>query len=218
MVRLYLDTALRREAEELFATGAFYGLTTNPLLLKQAGLKTHDLPELYDWATRLGAREVFFQASGGSVSQLIGRARRLSKIGEHVVVKIPFSAEGCAVAARLVSEGRRVLLTAIAAPHQAVVAAALGVDYVAPYLGRLNDAGRPGHDEIVAMARALRGTGSKTRLLVASVRSPGDIVALARHGITAFTLAPGVARQLFEDPLTESWVRSFEEISAEVEG
>ena len=218
MLRLYLDTADRREAGALFRTGVFYGLTTNPQLLKRVGLLAVDLPDLYAWATAMGAREVFFQAWGRSVSQLESSARRLFKIGDRVVVKIPYSTEGCAVAARLVAEGCRVLLTAIAAPHQVVVAAALGVDYAAPYLGRLNDAGRPGHDAIVAMARVLKETKSKTQLLVASVRAAGDIVALAQHGITAFTLAPGVARQLFEDPLSESWVRSFEEISAEVEG
>lgn len=61
-MRLYLDTADRPLAEPLLRTGLFWGVTTNPLLLQAAGLKTAQLPEFYAWATGLGAKEVFFQS------------------------------------------------------------------------------------------------------------------------------------------------------------
>ncbi len=41
-------------------------------------------------------------------------------------------------------------------------------DYVAPYLGRINDLRVNGHEDLVTMVRAIAGVGSTTRVLVSS--------------------------------------------------
>ncbi len=74
-----------------------------------------------------------------------------------------------------------------------LIAAALGADYVAPYLGRINDLGRNGREDLVAMQQACMGVGSATRILVASIRSVDDITLLATQGLNTFTFSPLVA-------------------------
>ena len=54
MIRLYLDTADRAAAEPLLATGLFAGLTTNPTILRRAGLTGDAIPDIYSWATAAG--------------------------------------------------------------------------------------------------------------------------------------------------------------------
>jgi Transaldolase/Fructose-6-phosphate aldolase len=54
-------------------------------------------------------------------------------------------------ASKLIAEGIRITLTGVYAVHQVLIAAALGADSVAPYLGRINDLGRNGRDDLVAM-------------------------------------------------------------------
>ena len=118
---------------------------------------------------------------------------------------------GATACAALAREGVPTLLTAIYDPGQAIVAAAAGATYIAPYLGRLNDAGRQGIAEVVAMHEVLVATGSTTKVLLASIRSVPDMVALARHGVDCFTMAPAVAEQFFTDPTTAEAARTFED-------
>ncbi|WP_036218180.1 transaldolase family protein [Calidithermus chliarophilus] len=215
-MRLYLDTADRPLAEPLLRTGLFWGVTTNPLLLQAAGLKAAQLPEFYAWATGLGAKEVFFQSWGPDAESLVARGLELRAIGERVVVKLPVNRAGCQAAAELRRQGCPVLLTAVYTPAQALLGALAGAQYVAPYLGRIGEAGRNARAEVAAMQRLLRDLESPTQILAASLRHPDDVVALSQDGVRAFTLGPALARQFFDEPLTETAVLAFEQAMKEV--
>lgn len=208
-MKLYLDTADRSAAEPLLATGLFAGLTTNPTILRRAGLTVAAIPEIYKWATAAGAPEVFFQAWG---DDLLGRGRELRELGDEVVVKVTASVEGASACAALSAEGIPTLLTAVYAPGQAMIAAAAGATYIAPYLGRMTDSGRDGHGDVLAMQEILART--RTKILLASIRDVPSMVALARHGVECFTFAPAVAHEFFADELTAEAVRVFEEAAA----
>jgi TalC/MipB family fructose-6-phosphate aldolase len=210
VLSLYLDTAVRADAEPLLALGIFRGLTTNPLLLRRAGLGERDLRDLYAWVVDRGLQEVFFQAWGAGADQLTEVGRRLAALGDRVVVKLPTTIEGVTAAGRLRGDGIPVLMTAVYSAPQALVAAAVDATYVAPYLGRMGDAGRPAHAEVTAMQRALSGVSSRTRVLVASVRSPVDVLSLAQEGVGCFAVPPAVAAAFFTDPLTQAAVEAFE--------
>ena len=71
------------------------------------------------------------------------------------------------------------LLTAVYHPGQAMIAAAAGATYIAPYLGRLADAGRDALGDVLAMHELLEATGSTTRVLLASIRDVSSMVTLA---------------------------------------
>jgi TalC/MipB family fructose-6-phosphate aldolase len=210
-MRLYLDTADRAVAEELFATGLFVGLTTNPTILARSGLGVAAVPDIYKWATAAGAREVFLQSWGLTTDVLIKRGLRLRELGAEVVVKLVASREGSAACAALARQGVPTLLTAVYAPGQAMVAAAAGATYIAPYLGKLNELGRDGVAEVAVMQQVLRATDSTTEILLASVRDVPSMVALARTGVRHFTMAPTVAEQFFTDELTAGAVTAFED-------
>jgi TalC/MipB family fructose-6-phosphate aldolase len=213
-VRLYLDTADRSAAEPLLATGLFAGVTTNPTILQRASRGVADIPDIHRWATAAGAAEVFFQAWGEDATTLVERGLRLRELGDDVVVKLVASRAGAAACVELASQGVPTLLTAIYAPAQALVAAAAGATYIAPYLGKLQDAGRDGVGEIAAMQELLTATSSGKRILLASIRDLPSMVALARRGVECFTLAPAVAEQLFTDELTAGAARTFEDAVA----
>ncbi len=210
-MRLYLDTADRSAAESLLATGLFRGITTNPTILQRAAKGVADIEDIYRWAIDAGAEEVFFQAWGDDAATLTERGQWLGDLGPEVVVKFVATRAGATACAALAARGTPTLLTAIYDPGQAIVAAAAGATYIAPYLGRLNDAGRQGIAEVIVMHEVLVATGSTTKVLLASIRSVPDMVALARHGIDSFTMAPAVAEQFFTDPTTADAARTFEQ-------
>jgi transaldolase len=210
-VQLYLDTADRAAAENLLATGLFAGVTTNPTILQRAGVGVGDLPAIHRWATAAGAREVFFQAWGEDTATLVKRGRELRELGDEVVVKVVASRAGTAACAALAAQGVPTLLTAVYDPGQAIVAAAAGAPYIAPYLRRLVAAGRDGFGDVLAMHELLAATGSPTKVLLASISDVPAMVTLARRGVDCFTMAPAVAEQFFADELTAEAVTVFED-------
>jgi transaldolase len=210
MLSLYVDTAVRADAEPLLDLGIFRGVTTNPLLLARAGLSADDLPDLVRWVLDRGVEEVFCQAWGATAADMVGCGERLHALDPRVVVKVPATREGTKAAAVLARGGAPVLLTAVYSAPQAVLAAVSGCRYVAPYLGRMTDAGRPAHQEILGMHRLLTAAGGATKVLVASVRTPVDVVTLAQEGVECFAVSPGVAGAFFTDPLTRAAAAEFE--------
>ena len=68
---------------------------------------------------------------------------------------------------------------------------------MAPYLGRMNDAGRDGFGVVVEMQKTADKLDSDMRILVASVRNVGDIAKLAAEGCDTFTISAQIAEQMF---------------------
>jgi transaldolase len=206
-VRLYLDSADRTALTPLLGTGLFGGVTTNPLILQRAGVRLADVPALVEWILGRCSGEVFVQTTLDGVDEIVHEGRDLRRLSERLVVKIPASTAGLTAARRLADEGAPVLLTAVYHARQALLADAAGAAWIAPYLGRMDAAGRNGREQILQMQTLLRGTG--TRVLVASIKDAEQVTDLAARGVDAFTVGPEVAEQLLEEPLTEAAVAEF---------
>jgi transaldolase len=211
-LRLYLDTADLTAWQHWLPMGLFYGITANPLLLERAQVACTvvSLTHLAQQAFSLGAQEVQLQTWGETVEQLVATGQQLAAIDPRIVVKVPITRTGTLAAARLMATGVPITLTAVYAVPQVLIAAALGVAYAAPYLGRINDLGRNGRDELAGMQRALQGVGSPVRILAASLRQLEDLVVLAQEGLDTFTISPKIAAALFEVAATTAATADFE--------
>ncbi|HEY9823928.1 MAG TPA: transaldolase family protein [Stenomitos sp.] len=213
-LRLMLDDADYSHWQQWLPLGLFYGVTTNPLLLERAGVpcQVERLTDLATAAFELGAQEVQLQTWGDDEAQYVQVGKKLSAIDpERIVVKVPATQVGTSAAATLIRSGVRVTLTAVFAEHQALIAAAIGADYAAPYLGRIHDTGRKGCEVLTAMQQALDGIGSPTRLLVASIRRVEDITLLATQRLNTFTISTAIAAQLFQVQATIDATIAFEQ-------
>ena len=208
---LYIDAAERPLIAELWSSGVFAGVTTNPTILDRAGLGQRDVPELYTWLTDLGVPTIYLQAVGRTCDEILRSAEGVRSLGP-AAVKVPATPDGLAAAGRLVRDGAQVLLTAVYHPVQALMARDIGIQGLAPYVGRMTDAGRDGVASVIAMQQAI-GT-EPTRILAASLRSPDDITRLAAAGVPDFTLGGAVARAVVDDELTRAAVEEFEAATA----
>ncbi len=211
-LRFLLDSADHAAWAEWLPLGCFHGVTTNPVLLQAAGVPctVSSLASLARQAIDLGAGEVHTQTWGRTRDLYVEHGRALAAIDPKIVVKVPTTIEGAAAAATLRREGVRLTMTAVYTAAQALVASALGAEYAAPYLGRMNDAGHDGFGEIATMARTARAQGSSMRILVASLRDPGDVVRLAAEGLDTFTFAPKLVAGFFADRDAAQAVEAFE--------
>lgn len=76
------------------------------------------------------------------------------------------------------------------------------------------DNGRDGFDECAKMQIIVDGLGSDTRILVANLRDADTIADLAAEGLDTFTFSPAVARELFDEPLTDDAAAELEKAAA----
>lgn len=208
-MKLYLDSADLAAVTPLLATGLFAGVTTNPLILQQAGVRLDQVPRLVADLTAAGSSTVFVQTVERTADAVVDEGRRLADLGEHVVVKVPADREGLTATVRLARSGVPVLVTAVHHARQAVLAAAAGAWGIAPYVGRMDDAGRGGLAQVAQMQRIL--DGSPTRVLAASVRVVDVVHELALLGVHSVTMSPAVAAGVLADGLTDRAVDEFAE-------
>ncbi|MCS5735270.1 transaldolase family protein [Herbiconiux daphne] len=211
-MKLYADSASVAAVVPLLHDGLVRGVTTNPSILARDGLGAADLPRLYDEFSAAGADEIFLQATGDSRAALFDDASRIAGFGHRVVVKVPATPDGFRVAHDLMAHDVRVLLTAVYSLAQATFAASLGVDYIAPYFGRLVDSGEDGLSKVSNMTTVLAST--RTRVLVASVRSPNAAATLALNGVSHITADVPVLLAMMVDPVTEQSALEFERVAA----
>lgn len=212
-LRLFLDSADPEAWQQWLATGLFHGVTTNPTLLRRANqpCSLRGLAELSRMALAHGIAELHLQAWGPTAADMLQCGQALAALAPgRIAVKLPVTQQGAAVARDLIRAGIPVTFTACYEPHQVLIAAALGAAYIAPYLGRINDQGRDGVAEVVAMQRSLEGVGSSVRLLVASLRQTHDLTHLTGAGLNTFTISPELAAALFSSEATTAASAQFE--------
>lgn len=206
--RLYVDSAAVERVGSLLEAGVVHGVTTNPTILERGGRTAAEIPDLYARWTAQGAREVFFQTWGSERAEMLRNAESIRALGSLVAVKVPATREGFAAASALVADGASVLVTAVYSVSQALAAASIGARYIAPYLGRMRDAGVDGDAEIARMQAVC--AGSETNVLAASLRSPDDITSLRLAGVSYFTAAPDVIEQMLVTDISDTSAAEFE--------
>lgn len=217
-MKLYLDTADRQEWRDLMPTHIFRGITTNPILAARAGL---DYPNV-DWtsmaaeAVDLGAVELHAQVFG-PIEGYVDWAGQLyeagRKSGIETIVKIPLVEAAIRATPGIKELGGRILMTACYDAKQMFVAQALEADFIAPYFGRMMEAGVDAMGHLATMAQMNNGSKKPCSILVASLRSPDQMVSLADIGHDCFTIAPSVARSLLECGLSVAAFEDFEAIA-----
>ena len=136
--RFFLDTAETSEWEELLPRGMFRGVTTNPTLLARAN-EPCTVSNLHALASKALSftNEFMCQTWGSTADEMYNNGMQISEMDrERIVIKVPVTAEGTKAATMLAKEGVRICLTACYDSKQALIAGSMGVEYLAPYLGR----------------------------------------------------------------------------------
>jgi len=192
-MKIFIDSGNLKEIEALVPLGIIDGITTNPsLLAKEGGDYKAILKKICQIVKGPTSAEVVATDADG----MIREGRELAAIDEHIVVKVPFTKEGVKACKALSSEGKRVNVTLIFSPTQALLAAKVGASYVSPFVGRLDDI-------------ATSGMNLKTEILVASVRNNIHIIEAARMGADICTCPAAVIEGMFKHPLTDIGLERF---------
>ena len=211
-LQLYLDSADLEALRQVLPNPLVYGVTTNPTLLKRAGVRWKELSRLAEQIASLGVQALHLQVEGETPEEMVTSGRDLAQLGgsAHVYIKVPATREGFTAAAQLTAEGFSVTMTAVYRPEQALFSAQVGASYAAPYLGRLQDSGEDGLAVIAQMQTLLNlYAPHPTRLLVASVRTREAVLSLLELGVGSLTLPPALFADLLANPETTAAAATF---------
>ena len=205
-MKIFIDTGNLKEIEALVPLGIIDGITTNPsLMAKEGGDYRAILKRICQLVKGPTSAEVVATDADG----MIREGRDLASIDEHIVVKVPFTRDGVRACKALSSEGKKVNVTLIFSPAQALLAAKVGATFVSPFVGRLDDIATSGMGLIQEIVEIFDNYQFATEVLVASTRNPLHIVEAARLGAHVCTCPAALIDQLFKHPLTDIGLEKF---------
>ncbi len=205
-MKLYLDTANVKEIEEGASLGLIDGVTTNPSLVAREG---RSFKEMLLEICNLVDGPISAEVVGTESDAMIKEGRELAKIHRNIAVKVPLILEGLRATRVLAAEGIRVNVTLCFSPTQALLAAKAGAWCVSPFIGRLDDVSSDGMELIRQILSIYDNYQFSTQVLVASVRTPQQVVEAALAGGHICTMPYSIFQQLVKHPLTELGLKKF---------
>ncbi len=207
---LYIDSAYLPDIIEVARTVPVVGVTTNPTLLLQAQERGQDLkPEqlLNELLHAIGGT-IFMQPGAATEEEMYEQALAYMQAApDRVLPKIPMTQVGMRVAKKL--HNHRMAFTAVTSVAQAYSAAVLEAHFIIPYYNRLQRLGVDAGKRIAEMAEVLSHQQLPTRILAASIKSPGEAVSALLSGAHDITAAPGILLEMVSDPQTDAAVEKF---------
>jgi transaldolase len=205
-MKIFIDTGSLKEIESLVPIGIIDGITTNPSLLAKEGGDYRDiLKRICQIVKGPTSAEVVARDFDGMMRE----GRDLSKIDEHIVVKVPLTRDGIRACKTLSSEGIRVNVTLCFSPTQALLAAKAGATFISPFVGRLDDIATSGMGLIREIVDIYENYQFPTEILVASVRNQVHVIEAARMGADICTCPAAVIESMFKHPLTDIGLEKF---------
>ncbi|WP_029004315.1 transaldolase family protein [Azorhizobium doebereinerae] len=201
-VKLFTDGADKAQIVEMAKQPHIAGFTTNPSLLRKAGVTDY---EAYarDLVAAVPDRHISFEVFSDDLPEIRAQARVIATWGAHVHVKLPITTtknESLLPMVRdLVQDGVKVNLTAVFSERQVeegVAALAGGApSIISVFAGRLADLGIdyvPAVSKAVALSRAT----ANVEVIWASTREVWNVIEADRMGVHIITAPADVLKKL----------------------
>jgi len=205
-MKIFLDTANLEHIKEVASWGLLDGVTTNPTLVSKENQK---FDVLIKKICSLVHGPVSIESVSTKADAIIKEARRLAKIADNVVVKIPICLEGLKATKALAAEGIQVNTTLIFSSPQALLAAKAGSRYLSPFVGRLDDISQDGLDVVDQIVTIVNNYGFDSEVVVASIRHPLHFIEAAMMGADIATVPFSTLEKLVKHPLTDTGMATF---------
>lgn len=205
-MKIFMDTANVEEIAKFVDWGVVYGVTTNPSLIAKSGrTQAEVIPEI----AKLVAGPVSAEVISTECAGMVEEARKLVKIADNIVIKIPCIPEGLKAVKILSAEGIKTNVTLVFSMAQALLAARAGASYVSPFIGRLDDIGENGVQLVENIVKTFKLYGITTEVIAASIRNLEHVEKVMLTGCQIATIPTKVLEQMIIHPLTDKGLAQF---------
>jgi transaldolase len=201
-IKIFADGADKRDMMEMYSNSYIKGLTTNPTLMRKAGVTDYKRFAL-DVLSDMTDKPISFEVFSDELIEIERQAHEIASWGSNVYVKIPITntkqESCCDLVSRLSLSGIKVNVTAIMTLSQVeAVAEALSPNvpsYVSVFAGRIADTGR---DPVPMMKKSisLLEKLNLTELIWASPRELLNIFQADEIGCHIITATPDIIGKL----------------------
>ena len=207
-MKLFLDTAHLASIKKWADSGLIDGITTNPThLSKETGLPSEIVKQI---CVVLPEGEISVEVTEKSPEAVYEQAKKIAALSENVIVKIPCYNGYIPLIKKLVDEGVGINITLVFSAMQALMLAKLGVLYVSPFIGRLDDIDSDGIQLIADIREMFETYDFETEILAASLRSVRQVHQVALLGAHVATIPVEIFEKLLLHPLTEKGMATFD--------
>jgi transaldolase len=148
-VKLFADGADRAEMLEMYSSHCIQGFTTNPTLMRKAGVRDYEA-FARDILACIPDRPISLEVFADDFQEMERQARKIASWGHNVFVKIPITntrgESSIPLVRRLSQDGIRVNVTALMTLQQVfsvcTVVERMASAYISVFAGRIADTGR----------------------------------------------------------------------------
>ncbi len=202
-VKIFADGADLQTISELSRRPYISGLTTNPTLMRNAGVKNY-MEFAREIVATIGNKPISLEVFADDHDSMISQAEELRNLGDNVYVKIPVTFTSGASTYGVIEELTRlqfkVNVTAIMTLGQVkFISRALNPDvnsYMSIFAGRISDTGV---DPMPILTESISHLSefTKCEVIWASPRELLNIVQAAQIGCHCITVTPEILSKLF---------------------
>lgn len=202
-IKIYSDGADKASMLEMNKNPLIKGLTTNPSLMKKAGISDYKAFCL-DILTHIQDKPLSFEVFTDSLPEMAKQAQEIKTWGNNVYVKIPImNSEGQStieLVRELSHKGVKLNITAIFTMEQ-IVETVMAVKGGAPsivsvFAGRIADSGRDPMPVMTAASELCRTVDKNIELLWASTREAYNMVQAEQAGCHIITAPPDIVKKV----------------------
>lgn len=156
---------------------------------------------------------------------MVADGERLAALAPNIVVKLPICEESLPATHTLAKEGIRVNMTLVFSAPQALLAASAGARYISPFVGRFDDIGDDGIQQLATVVQCVKNytygywdEEDGPEIITASVRTPNHVTQAALLGADIATVPFAALKKCLRHPLTDQGRERFDADWAKVTG
>lgn len=212
-MKIFIDSADVEEIKKAAQLGILGGVTTNPtLIVKQLSSTINpweDHKKILREICKISPVEILAEPISSEYEKIVQESVELAQISPNIVAKIPFTSEGLKAVKILKEKNIKTAFTLIFSVEQALISAVSGVDFICPFVGRLDDIGQVGTDLIKEIMKIYKNYNFTTKVIVASIRNVQHVLKSAEYGVYAVTIPPKLIPEMISHALTIKGIEKF---------
>ena len=211
-MEIFIDSASVTEIEKWLNMGVIDGVTTNPSIMLKDGVYDAEAGAK-QIASLVNPKPICVEVTTNDLDEMITQAQRFASWASNIAVKIPqITQDGIpcyGVIWELENEGIKVNATAALSLGQVMLAAKASATYISIFAGRVADEGGNAPEVIKNSVEWLEHWKYKSKIIVGSIRSVGDILSAAVAGAHIITIPPQFLGKMADHQYTRETVRQF---------
>lgn len=216
-MKFFLDSAKLDEIDKAYKCYGIDGVTTNPKHIQNSGkpflqaitdianwIKENDLVGMDKFPVSVEINPHLAKAE-----DMIAEAKKISKLCENFVIKIPCNLEGLKAAKALEEQGIRTNVTLVFSASQAIQAGRIGAKFVSPFVGWKEANGEDAFEYMVTISNIYHIKEYETEIIGAAIRNGYEIATLAEMDVDIITCGLAVLEDAFTHPYTDNGLVRF---------